>query len=63
MSIAYGYRDSTIHIPFLFQFYYNTTPIVGTLDELLTKIDNAAVDRVIKRCLQHLPRMCTQYVI
>jgi predicted nucleotidyltransferase len=32
----------------LFQFYYDTIPIVGTLDELLTKIDNAAVDRAIK---------------
>jgi len=32
----------------LFQFYYDTTPIVGTLDELLTKIDNLAVDRAIK---------------
>ena len=32
----------------LFQFYYDTTPIVGTLDELLAKIDKAAVDRAIK---------------
>lgn len=32
----------------LFQFYYDTTPIVGTLDELLTKIDNAAVDHAIR---------------
>ncbi len=32
----------------LFQFYYDTTPILGTLDELLAKIDNAAVDRAIK---------------
>ncbi|HPD01376.1 MAG TPA: nucleotidyltransferase domain-containing protein [Acetivibrio sp.] len=32
----------------LFQFYYDTTPIIGTLDELWTKIDNAAVDRAIK---------------
>ena len=32
----------------LFQFYYDTTPILGTLDELLTKIDNVAVDRAIK---------------
>ena len=32
----------------LFQFYYDTTPILGTLDELLTKIDNAAVERAIK---------------
>lgn len=32
----------------LFQFFYDTTPIEGTLDELLGKIDNAAVDRAIK---------------
>lgn len=32
----------------LFQFYYDTTPILGTLDELLTRIDNVAVDRAIK---------------
>lgn len=32
----------------LFQFYYDTTPIAGTLDELLTIIDHAAVDRAIK---------------
>ena len=32
----------------LFQFYYDTTPVVGTLDELLEKIDNTAVDRTIK---------------
>jgi len=32
----------------LLQFYYDTTPVVGTIDELLTKIDNAAVDRAIK---------------
>lgn len=34
--------------PDLFQFYYDTTPIVGTLDELLTKIDDATVDCAIK---------------
>lgn len=32
----------------LFQFYYDTTPIVGSLDELLTRIDKEAVDRAIK---------------
>jgi len=32
----------------LFQFYYDTIPIIGTLDELLIKIDNTAVDRAIK---------------
>ena len=32
----------------LFQFYHDTTPIKGSLDELLSKIDSVAVDRAIK---------------
>ena len=32
----------------LFQFYYDTTPIKGSLDELLSVIDNDAVCRTIK---------------
>lgn len=32
----------------LFQFYYDTTPIKGTLDCLLEKIDRGAVKRAIK---------------
>ena len=32
----------------LFQFYYDTTPIKGSLDELLSVIDEAAVGRAIK---------------
>ncbi len=32
----------------LFQFYHDTTPIKGSLDELLTMIDCAAIDRAIK---------------
>jgi len=32
----------------LFQFYYDTAPIKGSLDELLTVIDEAAVSRAIK---------------
>ena len=32
----------------LFQFYYDTTPIKGSLDELLTVIDESAVSRAIK---------------
>ena len=32
----------------LFQFYYDTTPIKGSLDELLSVIDNATVCRTIK---------------
>lgn len=32
----------------LFQFYYDTKPIKGTLDELLPLLDSAAVDRAIR---------------
>ena len=32
----------------LFQFYYDTAPIKGSLDELLTVIDECAVNRAIK---------------
>ena len=32
----------------LFQFYYDTTPIKGSLDELLSLIDRTAVERAIK---------------
>ena len=32
----------------LFQFYYDTTPIKGSLDELLAVIDKASIDRAIK---------------
>ena len=32
----------------LFQFYYDTTPIQGSLDELLALIDKSAVNRAIK---------------
>ena len=32
----------------LFQFYYDTTPLKGSLDELLTVIDEAAARRAIK---------------
>ena len=31
----------------LFQFYHDTTPIKGSLDTLLTRIDSVAVDRAI----------------
>jgi predicted nucleotidyltransferase len=32
----------------LFQFYHDTTPIKGSLNDLLTLIDNTAIDRAIK---------------
>ncbi len=32
----------------LFQFYYDTRPVKGSLDELLEKIDDSAVEKAIK---------------
>ena len=32
----------------LFQFYYDTTPFIGSLDELLVAIDEMAINRAIK---------------
>ncbi len=32
----------------MFQFFYDTTPIVGSLDELLKYIDGSAVDRAVR---------------
>ena len=32
----------------LFQFYYDTTPMKGSLDELLAVIDDSSVNRAIK---------------
>ncbi len=32
----------------LFQFYYDTNPIIGNLDELLLLLDDAAVNRAVK---------------
>ncbi len=32
----------------LFQFYYDTTPVRGSLDELIPLLDDSAVDRAIK---------------
>ena len=32
----------------LFQFYYDTTPIMGTLDAILPLLDGVAIDRAIK---------------
>ena len=39
----------------LFQFYYDTKPIKGSLDEFLEKIDDSAIERAIKS------RVCNIY--
>ena len=43
-------KDELLHweVSELFQFYYDTKPILGSLDVLLNSIDVASVERVIK---------------
>jgi len=50
-SLNWGQSD-------LFQLYYDTTPIIGTLDELVTKIDNALVDHAIKIGVCNIYHVC-----
>ena len=47
----------------LFQFYYDTKPIKGTLDELLIMIDNDAVDRAIKMGACNLYHGCVHNML
>lgn len=43
-------KDELLHweVSELFQFYYDTKPILGSLDVLLNSIDDASVERAIK---------------
>ncbi|MBQ4581348.1 MAG: nucleotidyltransferase domain-containing protein [Clostridia bacterium] len=47
----------------LFQFYHDTTPILGSLDELLPLIDNAAVRRAIKTGAGNIYHGCVHNMI
>jgi predicted nucleotidyltransferase len=47
----------------LFQFYYDTKPIKGSLDELLTLIDNNAVDRAIKTSACNIYHGCVHNML
>lgn len=47
----------------LFQFYYDTKPIKGSLDELLTKIDSDAVDRAIKTSACNIYHGCVHNML
>jgi len=47
----------------LFQFCYDTTPIRGSLDELLTLVDNAAVCRAIKTGACNLYHSCVHNML
>ncbi len=47
----------------LFQFYNDTTPIKGSLDELLSVIDEGAVDRAIKICACNIYHGCVHNML
>ena len=47
----------------LFQFYYDTIPLVGSLDCLLEKIDSAAVDKAIKSGVCNIYHGCVHNML
>ena len=47
----------------LFQFYHDTTPIKGDLDELLSLIDDTAVDRAIKISVCNIFHSCVHNML
>ena len=47
----------------LFQFYHDTTPIQGSLDDLLPLIDNAAINRAIKMCAGNIYHGCVHNML
>lgn len=47
----------------LFQFYYDTAPIIGSLDELLPLIDDAAVNRAIKTAVGNIYHGCVHNLL
>ena len=47
----------------LFQFYYDTTPVIGTLDELLPLIDDAAINRAIKTAVGNIYHGCVHNLL
>ena len=47
----------------LFQFYYDTTPVRGSLDELLTVIDETAVKRAVKAGVCNIYHGCVHNML
>ena len=47
----------------LFQFYYDTKPLKGSLDELLKKIDSDAIDRAIKTSACNIYHGCVHNML
>lgn len=47
----------------LFQFYYDTKPLKGSLDELLKRLDNAAAERAVKIGLCNIYHACVHNML
>jgi len=47
----------------LFQFYHDTEPVLGSLDELLVLLDDAAVDRAIKIGVCNIYHACVHNML
>ena len=47
----------------LFQFYYDTKPIKGSIDELLEKIDDSAIERAIKSGVCNIYHGCVHNML
>ena len=47
----------------LFQFYYDTNPVYGSLDELLSVIDESAVDRAIRTGVCNIYHGCVHNML
>lgn len=58
-------RNELMHweVSDLFQFYHDTMPIKGSLDNLLPKIDEVAVDRAIKIGVCNIYHACVHNLI
>lgn len=47
----------------LFQFYYDTKPVKGTLDDLLPLVDDASVERAIKTAVCNIYHGCVHNML
>ena len=47
----------------LFQFYFDTTPITGSLDELLSLLDRSVIDRAIKAGVCNIYHGCVHNML
>ena len=47
----------------LFQFYYDTTPIIGSLDEIISKINDNDIHRAVRIGVCNIYHMCVHNIV